>query len=134
MYKPVVYKKKNIDIESVEDLISENYAGRLSEAFNQQALYTTRQERDDCSRTNVCSLVNNALNQLKLYYLVGSEGWGTAINTIKTAEATRSGIPEPKHEVKPQIIYVNLKPNNQANLSNNAYGKKQYGRRPYKKN
>ena len=51
-------------------------------------------------------MVNNSIAQLKLYYLVGTEGWGTAIFTVKSAEAARLGLPEVKHETKPQIIYV----------------------------
>ena len=92
---------------------------------------------DIARKARLDHLVNNAIAQLKLYYLVGTEGWATAIATVKSAEAARIGLPEVKHEPKPQIIYVNQKSNYQSYQSNasttNGYGRKSYGRRPYKK-
>ena len=94
-------------------------------------------QTDVAKKARLDHLVNNAIAQLKLYYLVGTEGWGTAIATVKSAEAARIGLPEVKHETKPQIINVNQKPNYQSYHQNtssaNGYNKKTYGRRPYKK-
>ena len=47
-------------------------------------------------RASLGHLIKNANQQLKLYYLVGSKGWATAVNTIETAEAERLGVPERK--------------------------------------
>lgn len=84
---------------------------------------------DPAKKARYDHVVLNAKAQLKLYYLVGTEGWGTALATIKSEEAVRLGIPEPKHVTKPQIIYVNQ----QRYQSNNTYNasKKSYGRRAY---
>ena len=40
-------------------------------------------------RARLEHMIINAKQQLKLYYLVGSEGWATAVNTIKYTEAER---------------------------------------------
>ena len=110
----------------IDDLIT------LAAAINQNA-----NQADLERKARLEHMANNAIAQLKLYYFVGTEGWGTAIATIKSAEATRLGLPEVKQEVKPQIIYVKPQANyqsyNQGNTSSNGYRKKTYGRRPYKK-
>ena len=66
-------------------------------------------------------MIINAKQQLKLYYLVGSEGWATAVNTVKSAEAERLGVPGPVHKEKLQIIYVN-----KQNYSKNHGAQKSY--------
>lgn len=113
--------------EAIDELVA------ISAAINVQ----NGNQADITRKAKLDHLVNNAIAQLKLYYLVGTEGWGTAIATVKSAEAARIGLPEVKHEPKPQIIYVNQKSSYQSYQSNastsNGYGKKNYGRRPYKK-
>ena len=91
-------------------------------------------QNDANRKARIESLISNANQQLKLYYLVGSEGWATAVATIKSNEAARLGVPEPKHIAKPNIVYVNPRSNfNQQ--SSYGYNKKKptYGRRSYKK-
>ena len=88
---------------------------------------------DAVRKARMEKMINNAQQQLKLYYLVGSEGWATAVATIKSNEATRLGVPEPKHIAKPSIVYVN--PRSSFNQQSYGYNKKKnnYGRRSYKK-
>lgn len=111
---------------AIDDLIA------LAAAIDQNATQANLERK-----ARLEHMVTNAIAQLKLYYFVGTEGWGTAISTIKSAEATRLGLPEVKKEVKPQIIYVKPQANyqnyNQGNTSSNGYKKKTYGRRPYQK-
>ena len=98
------------------------------------AIAAALNNNDIARKARIEKLVSNANQQLKLYYLVGSEGWATAVSTVKSDEASRLGVPEPKHKAKPNIIYVNQKSNYQQQ-SSYGYNKKKssYGRRSYKK-
>lgn len=91
---------------------------------------------DQAKKNRIDHMINNAISQLKLYYFVGTEGWATAIATIKATEAARLGLPEPTREQKPQIIHVHSKTNYQSyNGYKQGYKKeKNYGRHSYKKN
>lgn len=86
-------------------------------------------------KTRIDNMVNNAINQLNFYYFAGTEGWSTAIATIKTTESARLGLPEPTREIKPQIIHVHPKPSYQSYGYNKVFKReKNYGRHSYKKN
>lgn len=91
-------------------------------------------QNDAARKARIERLISNACQQLKLYYLVGSEGWATAVSTIKSNEAARLGVPEPKHIAKPSIVYVNQR-SNYNQQSSFGYNKKKptYGRHSYKK-
>lgn len=81
------------------------------------------------------NMYNQGAKQLTLYYLVGTHGWETAVNTVKSSEATALGIPEPVFKPAANIIYV--KSNAYAPRStqpSSSYSKRGKGRRAYGKN
>ena len=99
------------------------------------ATLNANQPADLAKKNRIDHMITNATNQLKLYYFVGTEGWTTAIATIKSTEAARLGLPEPTRDNKPQIIHVHPKTNYQSSYGyNKGYKKeKNYGRHSYNK-
>lgn len=108
--------------DALDDLVT------MSQACNTDGQHAERKARLE-------RLISNAQSQLKLYYLVGSEGWATAVTTIKSSEAARLGVPEPVHIAKPTVVYVNPRNsyNNQQSFGYSNKKKSNYGRRPFKK-
>lgn len=130
--KQLAITSKHFTARDKNELIAQEHTFA---ALDDLIAFSATINNDAQKKARIDNLILNAKNQLKLYYFVGTEGWSTAIATIKATEAARIGLPEPKRVPKTNIVYVNPRPSYQSssNQSSGYYKKNNYGRRPYKK-
>lgn len=89
-------------------------------------------EKEEAKKLVITNMYSQAAKQLALYYLVGTYGWTTAINTLKSDESSSLGVPQPVYKPSSNIIYVKSNGHSSNHAYSNTHSKKK-GRQPYRK-